>query len=136
MSTNKTQNYALHAWVPEDDFLLSEINENFAVIDAALAGTVTAGTYTGDGTQGRFIDLGFTPKAALILPQDQHTSGSYYYRGGLTVAGSPLLNDSSSSARIVEGGFQVSHFFFSGGNYSTTVTCNNNGGVYHYIALQ
>lgn len=36
MSTNKTTNYNLHAWVPEDDFLRSEFNDNFAGIDAAL----------------------------------------------------------------------------------------------------
>ena len=38
MSTNKTQNYALHAWEPEDDFLREEFNQNFAAIDAALHG--------------------------------------------------------------------------------------------------
>lgn len=36
MSTNKTQNYNLHSWVPEDDFLRSEFNDNFTGIDAAL----------------------------------------------------------------------------------------------------
>lgn len=36
MSTNKTQNYNLHSWVPEDDFLRSEFNENFTGIDGAL----------------------------------------------------------------------------------------------------
>lgn len=36
MSTNKTQNYNLHSWVPEDDFIRSEFNENFTGIDTAL----------------------------------------------------------------------------------------------------
>ncbi len=36
MSTNKTQNYNLHSWVPEDDFIRSEFNDNFTGIDAAL----------------------------------------------------------------------------------------------------
>lgn len=36
MSTNKTQNYNLHSWVPEDDFLRSEFNDNFTSLDGAL----------------------------------------------------------------------------------------------------
>ncbi len=45
MSTNKTQNYHLHAWEAGDDFLRTEFNENFAASDAArkaIAGTVSA----------------------------------------------------------------------------------------------
>lgn len=37
MSTNKTPNYELHSWVPQDDFHLSEINENFTGLDSELA---------------------------------------------------------------------------------------------------
>ncbi len=37
MSTNKTSNYHLHSWLPTDDFLLSEINANFASLDAVVA---------------------------------------------------------------------------------------------------
>lgn len=36
MSTNKTQNYNLHSWVPEDDFLRSEFNDNFTSLDSTL----------------------------------------------------------------------------------------------------
>ena len=36
MSTNKTQNYRLHSWVPQDEFHVSEVNENFALLDAVL----------------------------------------------------------------------------------------------------
>lgn len=36
MSTNKTQNYQLHSWLPEDEFHLTEINENFTALDTAL----------------------------------------------------------------------------------------------------
>ena len=48
MSTKRTENYQLHAWEPGDDFLLAEINENFARLDTATR--VVTGTYTGDGT--------------------------------------------------------------------------------------
>ena len=44
MSTNKTQNYQLHSWLPDDEFHLTEINENFAALDAALKAEATAAT--------------------------------------------------------------------------------------------
>lgn len=37
MSTNKTQNYNLHSWLPQDEFHVSEINENFTKLDQELA---------------------------------------------------------------------------------------------------
>lgn len=42
MSTNKTTNYNLHSWVPEDDFLRSEFNDNFTSLDTALKTLSTA----------------------------------------------------------------------------------------------
>ena len=36
MSTNKTPNYQLHSWTPDDEFHVSEINENFTKLDAAV----------------------------------------------------------------------------------------------------
>ena len=36
MSSNKTQNYQLHAWEPNDHVLMTEFNENFAAIDTAI----------------------------------------------------------------------------------------------------
>ena len=42
MSTNKTPNYDLHSWVPQDDFHMTEINENFTKLDTALKTEATA----------------------------------------------------------------------------------------------
>ena len=74
MSTNKTTNYNLHSWLPEDDFLRTEMNENFTKLDtllknetAALSAALgqkaraTVGSYTGDGALDRTISLPFTP---------------------------------------------------------------------------
>ena len=36
MGTNKTEHYGLHQWVPEDDFLRTDFNENFEKLDLAL----------------------------------------------------------------------------------------------------
>lgn len=136
MSTNETENYHLHAWEAGDDFLRSEINENFAALDSAVGGLVVTGKYTGDGTTDRFIGLGFIPRAVLICPADQQMNSGYYYCGGLLVTGGDLLHGSNSSAQIVEGGFQVSHVFLKGSNYSTTITCNKKDLVFHFIALR
>lgn len=42
MSTNKSQNLKLHLWVPEDDFLRTEFNENFTALDSAVKAEETA----------------------------------------------------------------------------------------------
>lgn len=137
MSTNKTENYHLHAWEAGDDFLRSEINENFAALDSAVGGLVVTGKYTGDGTKNRFISLGFTPKAVFIMPQNQYISGSYYTMGGLVLKDSPLLHDKVDPiAAVVEGGFQVSHYTYPHTNYTSTATCNPSGNVIHYVALR
>ena len=36
MGTNKTEHYGLHQWVPEDEFLRTDFNENFEKLDSAL----------------------------------------------------------------------------------------------------
>ena len=52
MSSNKSENLGLHLWEGEDDFLRTEFNENFQVIDA---GVKAAGrhAYYSVGTYGK-----------------------------------------------------------------------------------
>ena len=72
MSTNKTENLHLHAWTPEDGVLLSEFNENFEAIDAAVGAVprLHFGTYTGTGTYGvshpNTLTFPFQPQFLLI----------------------------------------------------------------------
>ena len=90
-----TANYQLHQWVPEDNFLRTDFNQDFQKIDAALAGleagkvgpealeplksdiasvrsiangkaAVAMGSYAGNGTLPRTISLGYTPKAVFV----------------------------------------------------------------------
>ena len=92
---NYTQHYQLHQWVPEDDFLRTDFNTDFQKIDAALAGleadkvgqsAVTAlqssisaaqstangrarairGTFTGNSTFPRTINVGASPKIVFM----------------------------------------------------------------------
>ena len=178
MSTNKTQNYNLHAWALEDDFLTREINENFAALDAALkkeaaaAGQavqaetearsqqvaalnstvgqkeaalnaaigslegrkseLVAGAYTGDGAASRFVSLGFTPRALLVIQQDGKMGGFGYW-GGLALLGLPARVDNTDRYPIVtitEGGFLV-YYRASPDTYT-----NISDYVFHYLALK
>ncbi len=87
MSTNKTTNYQLHSWLPSDEFHLTEINENFTALDAALkaeAGSaaqkqaaletalgervrMVTGGYNGSSQTTITVELGFKPKAVVII---------------------------------------------------------------------
>jgi len=136
MSTNKTENYQLHAWELGDDFLLSEINANFAAIDGALARMVAAGAYIGDGEAERFIPLGFTPRVVLVLPADQFTCGSYSRYGGLAVPDHPVAKEERVMVQITENGFLAYHYFSSGGNYSSTYTANKKNTEFHFLAVR
>ena len=66
-----TEHYQLHQWVPEDDFLRTDFNEDFAKIDAALGGKpeIVTGSYIGSGGS-KMITLGFEPKAVLVELDD------------------------------------------------------------------
>ena len=138
MSTNKTENYKLHTWEPQDDFLRSEFNENFAIIDAALHGKaeVVTGAYTGDGAASRTVTLGFTPRAVLIFRQDGRTGEDYGRYGGLALPGHPVqyelgVNKKVEIFSVVSGGFQA--------NFTSTTSymlgANQGGRVYHYLAV-
>ena len=100
-----TPNYGLHQWVPEDNFLRMDFNEDFQKIDTALAemesskadsgststqissinsaisdlearDRVMVGMYTGDGKATKDIELGLSPKAVLVESPHGMRSGS------------------------------------------------------------
>ena len=122
MSTSKTQNYDLHAWEPDDDFLLSEINQNFAAIDAVLGGktSVVIGHYTGNNAAARTITVG-RPILALLIENDLGSRfNSPYKSGGLVVAGVPTrllcsINGDSFQVRETdgEGGMNSKHMTYT-----------------------
>lgn len=128
MSTNKTENYQLHRWEPEDDFLRQEFNENFAAIDAALHGKaeVVFGTYTGNRSSRRTIQLEFTPTVLLLIAAGGVPSS---YSGGLTALGHPLKNQFKTFLEIVENGFQVAY-------WEDAAHTNSQNSVYHYLAFR
>ena len=126
MSTNKTQNYALHAWLPTDDFQLSEVNQNFAALDAALTAKaeIVTGSYAGDGTTNRVIDLGRKP-VAVFAERDggfRHPYNVVY--GGLVTRQLAL----SSAMSISDTGFTVT-------TNQGYMDMNDQGMQYNYIAF-
>lgn len=159
MSTKKTTNLGLHSWERTDAFIMDEFNENFDKIDEAVGGNKAAlatkatqteiarldgeiarldaamlkfdcGTYKGDGTKNRMINLPFTPKMVFVADNSGaiFIFGPYsYFYGGLALAGNPAGYD-GTIVEVVEGGFRVSHTGESN-------TSNLNGKTFRYFAL-
>ena len=109
-----------------------------AAISDGVANAIVCGSYTGDGQASRFIDLGFTPRAVLVISHRGRTcifvDDYRYVYGGLILPGHPIVNDDDVvAAEIVEGGFRVvrdyTHRYF----FCATNDQNND---YHYIALR
>ena len=150
---NYTAHYQLHQWEPEDSFLRTDFNEDFAKIDGALGGKaeqsavdtlaeqvagkseLVTGSYTGDGEASRTIELGFSPKAVLLASGSgpiNYTSSRY---GGLALEGAEVNTDWESTSgepvlRVVTGGFQVFY------DYDEEVFSNSDRDRYHYLALR
>ena len=123
-----TEHYQLHQWVPEDDFLRTDFNEDFAKIDAAikseaeaaaeaLAGKaeIVKGSYIGSGGS-KTISLGFKPQAVLVA------ADTFYMALGTTASGNRYvkLNDS---------GFQVDE-------NTNNMGTNDDGDIYYYLAIK
>ena len=93
MSTNKTENYGLHAWAAGDDFSREEINVNFALMDAVAAGKVgmISGSYKGTAGTAVRVELGCRPLAVHIealsgIRHGSTTYGGLYPDGGVSTA--------------------------------------------------
>ena len=118
---------------------LNALNTTVQQIQADLT-KITFGTYTGDNTATRVIDLGFTPDALLLLPGLSSVLYVYgehdYYRGGLVYPGHSLsLTINSQNVtflEIVGGGFQVVYQDVARTHFHT----NSAGFQYFYIAFQ
>ena len=150
MASNYTTNYELPLWEPQDSFLRTEFNDANQKIDTALTASnaerIHVGSYTGDGMASRKIDIGFTPKAVLVMPHGSElisnlTSGTYI-RGGLAVTGSGLSTSTDSGVTswvsgytvimVEEGGFRVGE----GSEKFTKPAANSANRLFHYAAFR
>jgi len=155
MSTNYTENYNLCQWESGDKVLREDFNADNAKLDAALAGLqnhlnqntaklntaytttlpqVVPGAYTGDGAASRTINLGFRPKAVLVIPGHLYfatrSENPKMVYGGIAVAGgtAPFI-----SVSLTSNGFTV---YYSGSTGSTQIWTNTVNVKYFYIAIR
>ena len=97
------------------------------------------GTYTGDGTAERFIDLGFTPKAVYSVPFGGRVSDNTRWFGGFAMQNRPVINTNGNRTvlQIETNGFRV----FNDGDQMRPNSSNGDGYagtplVYYYIAFR
>lgn len=168
MASNYTENYGLCQWEATDQVLRTEFNKDNAKVDEALKGTAdvaqaaqvlaqaayspenspfAVGSYTGDGQIKRLIELGFTPKAVIVIPYDSviftetGTSHDNFY-GGLAVTGYNASNSlrygitewDSENSFI---GIAPTGFWVNAATYSYYSLCTNTAdNLYYYIAFK
>ena len=139
-----TANYQLHQWEPADFFLRTDFNADFAKLDAALAGKAgladlaeklgaVTGSYTGDGSAGRTISLGFAPIAVFL--REDGDSGAI-----LAVQNGAVLGEEGEVTMLaVTGqGFQITYdAYFTGVSNKVREPYTNRPGItYRYLALK
>jgi len=117
MSTNKTTYYQLHQWSGWDSILRTEFNENFTLLDTALAAVgnsgfrILMGNYLGNNTYPRTISIGLTPKMVML------STGGRMYNGASIFGGLAYANGGDTEGfHIVEGGFELLESRWSGAN--------------------
>ena len=129
-----TENYQLHQWVPEDNFLRTDFNQDFQRIDEALAAKAAqsalesvqelaegkcrmiVGYYAGNNYNPRTINVGVTPTVLLVSLDSSSVNTITATRQGGTVA----------QVTVVENGFRLD---------SGSVPVNTTGLSYSYIVL-
>ncbi|OUQ56408.1 hypothetical protein B5E56_13095 [Flavonifractor sp. An112] len=110
---NYTEHYQLHQWEPEDPFLRTDFNEDLEKIDHILSGfpEIIVGTYVGDGSHNRTIDLGFMPRLLYVCNEIgttfSSTNYSLDYHGGLVFPDLPAVANDVIYLCATESGFQV-----------------------------
>ena len=155
MASHQTTNFQLCQWEAEDEVLRTDFNSDNLKIENALSAIKTvadvaftpenspiaAGSYVGNGAVKRKIELGFTPKAVLVMRRDGvsgYFASGFTYCGGLAITGhdayylgqgsGAVWDDGMTILAITEGGFYV--------NYSNMVASNESGYIYYYVALR
>ena len=131
---NYTENYGLHQWAPEDDFLRTDFNEDLAKIDNALKEVedsipeklIAVGSYTGNnGTQT--INVGFTPKAVFVHNRRVDVTDGFLSAMAVTNSAASEQSNNTTLLTITTNGFKVIQ--------GTSASLNSSYYTYNYIAL-
>ena len=136
-----TANYGLHQWVPGDNFLRTDFNTDFQKIDAGIKAAkatadvkaeIVTGTYTGDGTQNRLINLGFQPRGVLVETRSGRRGSNTQILAGLALPGAPLYSTQAGGVTdppaldVTANGFRLSSYG----------QLNTSGEIYRYLAVK
>ncbi len=111
----QTQNYQLPKWESTDRVMMSTFNDMTAKLDTALktnadaiaAIGIVTGTYTGDATYPREINLGFQPKLVLLCTQQGRTEHNGWVYGGIIMRGRVLGLEQYPVAELTANGFRL-----------------------------
>ena len=126
-----TQNLNLPQFAETDRIHHDDFNDAFQAIDAGMPRIVT-GSYVGDDTAERTINLGKRPKFVFVWAAERSYLGNdrWTYWGIATDAGVQKL-EGVSTVELTDTGFRV---FRHGDNLYNAIT-NSSGYTYAYIAL-
>lgn len=116
-----TQNLNLPQWEETDRIMRTDFNDAMSKIDAAVP-QIEFGTYTGNDTYPRTIELGYQPQCVFLIAEDGRTNLSGNSYGGLFTPDHPLKNNYGT---VTASGFRL-----SGGN------TNISGLTYYYLTLR
>lgn len=132
---NYTKNYQLNQWEETDRVLREDFNTDNQKIDDTLGRKCEAvfGSFVGDNSPQRKIELGFTPQAVLLLGQYPTVVRNESVYGGLALPGKPALvnrDGGVDALTITDGGFLVYYEYNNAGSRAT------NNGTKFYIAFR
>lgn len=103
-----------------------------------IGGSYVTGTYTGDGSASRFINLGFTPSAVILNDSlgamfDEDSINDRNYNGGLAVTGGDLTFSGNGILDVTTNGFNV---YINNVDSDNFIRTNFTGTDYRYIAFR
>ena len=82
----KTAEFQFKLIDPEDSFLPGPLNDNAQAVEDALKGLAAriegacaVGSFTGNGASAREVELGVTPRFALVITQGMLNGSNYVY---------------------------------------------------------
>ena len=94
------------------------------------------GSYTGDGTTLRTVELGFTPRAVYVTDGRgaafRYSSGVGRFCGGLAMKAKPAKDGGRTILAICDNGFQIA----LDTETAPYVTTNSSDETYYYVALR
>lgn len=141
MSSQKTANLKLHKWVKSDPIKMTEFNENFQKIDAAIAAgaKIATGSYVGTGTYGSSNPCSLTfdfPPQIVFITQSDSWYGDFFIHGAQKSTMLPSSNFSYYGYNVVEWNNNSIKWYAEGSRQSfESVQMNKSGSVYKYVVI-